>query len=182
MNSKQDSRIIDSKTWLRDSFLTLLITTPFEDITIKQITEKAGVSRQTFYAHYTRKEDILCEILDLFFYEISSKLLFISDQVSLMRTLVAHLKSKEDFLRILFNANLDVFIVHQLECFLSQVCLKSIQSHRQHTSVIRDNDLITFLASGCYFTAKKILASKEEVDLDYYCQALFSIIDSIIMQ
>ncbi|MFI3208345.1 MAG: TetR/AcrR family transcriptional regulator [Eubacteriales bacterium] len=53
---KQSER---SKQWLADSLLIILNDKPYHQITITDITEKAGVSRLTFYRNFDSKEDIL---------------------------------------------------------------------------------------------------------------------------
>ena len=184
MNSKQDSRILHSKAWIREAFLQILSEQPFEDITIKQITERAGVSRQTFYAHYAQKEDVLGECLDFFFFELSQKMqqnLQVEPNLEqLSSLLVAHLKEQEEFLRTLFQSNLDIFLLRKLESFLATTWLTPIMQARQHHSIIRDNDLVTFLAAGCFFTGKKIIATKDPIDLDYYCKVLFSLLNTLL--
>ena len=54
---------------LAESFKELVAVTPVEKITIKEITDKAGVIRQTFYNHFQDKYELLewiirTEILD----------------------------------------------------------------------------------------------------------------------
>lgn len=53
---KQSER---SKQWLADSLLILIKDTPYHQISITDITEKAGLSRLTFYRNFESKEDIL---------------------------------------------------------------------------------------------------------------------------
>ena len=48
-----------SKTWMVEALFTLMKTKPYSAITIKDITEKAGVSRLTFYRNFETKEDII---------------------------------------------------------------------------------------------------------------------------
>ena len=48
---------------LAESLKRLILTTPFERITIKQITDGAGVIRVTFYNHYQDKYDLLSHII-----------------------------------------------------------------------------------------------------------------------
>lgn len=47
------------REWMVNSLLDLMKTIPFDDITITQITHRAGVSRMTYYRNYVKKEDIL---------------------------------------------------------------------------------------------------------------------------
>lgn len=42
-----------------EAMLELMGTKPFKNITISEITRQAGVVRNTFYAHFNTKEDIL---------------------------------------------------------------------------------------------------------------------------
>ena len=47
-----DLRIIKTKKAIRDAFLALIEEKGFERISVKEITEKAMISRNTFYLHY----------------------------------------------------------------------------------------------------------------------------------
>ena len=51
-----------AKTCLQEAFVKLLSEYTFDEITITDISLKAGVSRTTFYRLYTSKEDLLKEI------------------------------------------------------------------------------------------------------------------------
>ena len=44
---------------LAESFKELVAVTPVEKITIKEITDKAGVIRPTFYNHFQDKYELL---------------------------------------------------------------------------------------------------------------------------
>jgi len=53
----------DVELALAESLKSLVVRTPFEKITIKQITDGAGVIRVTFYNHFQDKYDLLCYIV-----------------------------------------------------------------------------------------------------------------------
>lgn len=53
-----------TKDLLTLSFKELLMKTPFEKITIKMITDGAGVIRPTFYKHFQDKYEIIEYILE----------------------------------------------------------------------------------------------------------------------
>lgn len=58
MNGKQ--RIAEqSRQWLIDAFFELLKTKPYSGITVKDISEKAQLSRRTFYRSFKDKEQLL---------------------------------------------------------------------------------------------------------------------------
>jgi AcrR family transcriptional regulator len=54
-----DKRAIRSRQLLRRAFLELLREKRYEEISVQEIIERAGVARSTFYAHYVDKEDLL---------------------------------------------------------------------------------------------------------------------------
>lgn len=53
----------DVEKQLIDSFKELVMTTPVDKITIKEITDKAGVIRTTFYNHFQDKYEVIERIL-----------------------------------------------------------------------------------------------------------------------
>lgn len=55
METKKDQ----TKELLADCFHQLMMKTPFDKITIKMITDKAGLIRPTFYKHFQDKYEIL---------------------------------------------------------------------------------------------------------------------------
>ena len=61
-----------SKEKLQKAFLALLGEKPFEKITIKEIVERAGVSRASYYRHYYTQMSLLEQIIDDFFAELSN--------------------------------------------------------------------------------------------------------------
>lgn len=62
LSSNQDPRAIRSRDALRRAFLELLETRPLEQITVQEITARAGVGYVTFFRHHATKEFLLNEI------------------------------------------------------------------------------------------------------------------------
>ena len=44
------------KSFITESLLLLMNKKPFEEITVGEIVQKAGVNRSTYYRHFNRKE------------------------------------------------------------------------------------------------------------------------------
>lgn len=65
-----DRRVQRTKRDIYDAFFELLHSTPYTQVTIKQIIERAGYSRATFYTHYQKKQDLLEDIIQLLFTEL----------------------------------------------------------------------------------------------------------------
>ena len=54
-----DRRVKKSKQAIKVAFLEMLLTSGFESITIKELTEKSDISRKTFYLHFADKYQLL---------------------------------------------------------------------------------------------------------------------------
>lgn len=67
-NMKQDKRSKRTRAWLLETLLELIAAKDYSEISITELTEEAGIARQTFYRNYGSKEEILLlkmdEILD----------------------------------------------------------------------------------------------------------------------
>ncbi|EHQ89791.1 TetR/AcrR family transcriptional regulator [Desulfosporosinus youngiae] len=59
MKKTADLILNQSQQWFIDALLTLMKTKPFHKIQIKELAEKAGLDRRTFYRHFKSKEDVL---------------------------------------------------------------------------------------------------------------------------
>lgn len=66
-----DKRIQRTNKALRSAFREMAKTTSYQDITVKKLTEKAGINRKTFYLHY----DSIDDFLNTFVEELSEQLL-----------------------------------------------------------------------------------------------------------
>ena len=58
METNIDRRILKSQKAIQNAFLEMLLKDGFDMITIKELTEKADISRKTFYLHYVDKYEI----------------------------------------------------------------------------------------------------------------------------
>jgi AcrR family transcriptional regulator len=66
MNKKQPEITMMTKQIIKDSFWELYKEKKIENITVKDITQKAGFNRTTFYAYFTDVYDVLEQIEDDF--------------------------------------------------------------------------------------------------------------------
>ena len=60
--STPDARIVRTRTALHDSLLALLEEKPFDDITVRDISARAGIGYATFFRHYPSKAALLDEL------------------------------------------------------------------------------------------------------------------------
>jgi AcrR family transcriptional regulator len=71
--SKVDPRAERSCEWMRGALLALMKEKDYQKITVSEITDRAGLSRPTFYLHYKSKDEVLIENVMITFEEIMSE-------------------------------------------------------------------------------------------------------------
>ena len=72
MNEKVDLRIIKTHAKLKDALAQMMNDVSFDEITVFDLCEKAGVRRATFYKHFKDKYDFLRSVTASVINDISS--------------------------------------------------------------------------------------------------------------
>lgn len=62
MAEKEDLRAKRTKAFIRKAFEEMICEMDYEQITIKELTERANINRKTFYLHYNTLDDLLREL------------------------------------------------------------------------------------------------------------------------
>ncbi len=75
MEKGQDRRVRKTKEAIARAFSTLLQSKNYSDITVKELTEAADITRKTFYLHYGTMDDVLREFIDNKWHEIIGSLI-----------------------------------------------------------------------------------------------------------
>ena len=71
--NKAESKYFNTARLMDQAFLALLEKKNYEFITVKEICEKAGVNRSTFYLHYETVNDLLAESVEYILRQMQSK-------------------------------------------------------------------------------------------------------------
>jgi len=71
---KIDRRILRTRDALGDAMMALLHEKSFDEITVQQVLDRAGVGRATFYAHYRDKDDLFLSDVEDFLEHVSGVL------------------------------------------------------------------------------------------------------------
>ena len=58
-NKKVNPLTLQSRQWLLDALLQLMKEKSYNEITIKELTKRAGLDRKTFYRHFKTKDELL---------------------------------------------------------------------------------------------------------------------------
>ena len=80
-----DLRVIKTKNLIKGAFIELVEEKGFDNVTIKDICNKALINRNTFYLHYYDKVDLLKKIADEVFFEQEKTIEFVGGDITLDR-------------------------------------------------------------------------------------------------
>lgn len=71
---KTDRRVVQTRDALGDALVALMHEKNFDDITVQEVLDRAGVGRSTFYAHYSDKDDLFFSDVEDFLAMVSHAL------------------------------------------------------------------------------------------------------------
>ena len=74
MNGKVDRRVARTRRLLAAALVELVSEKPYEDISIRDITERADIGYATFFRHYDGKDNLMLEVFDDIVQELESLL------------------------------------------------------------------------------------------------------------
>ena len=73
-HTKTDRRILRTRDTLGDALVALMHEKSFDDITVQEVLDRAGVGRSTFYVHYRDKDDLFLSDVEDFLEMFSTAL------------------------------------------------------------------------------------------------------------
>jgi len=104
---KTDARVRRTRDALGDALIALMQEKPFDTITVQDVLDRAHVSRSTFYAHYSDKDDLLMSDAEEFFEALSMALSAHgdkSDRVFPVAEFFTHLADVQPFFKALVKS------------------------------------------------------------------------------
>jgi AcrR family transcriptional regulator len=104
---KEDQRVRRTRDRLGDALVELLVQKPFDDITVQDVLERAGVSRSTFYTHYRDKNDLFLSDAEDFFEGMATALSRFGDKserIAPVQELFAHIADVRPFYNALVES------------------------------------------------------------------------------
>ena len=120
---KQTLQKEQSCTWIIEALYALLEKRHFQDITITDITEKAGVSRLTYYRNFDSKEDIIIRFHESVFEQFLNKIDLLEKKTDLRALIILCFSFFEEHrTRTLFliRDNLTYLLVNQFSDYIRQ--------------------------------------------------------------
>ncbi len=171
-----DIRIHKTRTSIYNAFFTLREKKELEKITIKELTEIAKISKQTFYLHYKDIYDLSEQIEKKLIDELMESLTYKSDILAHIKETTIELfnnaTSKGKLFKTIFSGSRVNILVSALEANIKQLIYNE---HPELRTDLKTNIYITMLVQGCYFAYQQY----SSIDQKRVAQILGEISDSI---
>jgi AcrR family transcriptional regulator len=105
--SNQQAKLI-TKACFRSALIQLLDKKDINDISVSELTRKAGVSRTAFYSHYQTVDDVLSEIIDEELTELNNSVWeAINREEDCFPPLIQKIKDNYDMYSLLMKSNIE---------------------------------------------------------------------------
>lgn len=114
---------LQSQKMITDTLLSLMEGKSFAKITIKELCEKALISRQTFYTLFQTKESVLELYFDNLFSDYS-RYFETSDNITIAdicNSAIIYLIDRQDFIRLLVENNLNFIMTDKFKQYLLEL-------------------------------------------------------------
>lgn len=172
LKKREDARITKTRTKLFNAFTTLLSKKPFEEITINEICDTAGVRRATFYKHFRDKYDFLAVLIEFFVEDfkvratpIDSKNTAIDYHVTFARDLIHYMLDNECAVNLIIKSNMRTTLV---DIIVRQIYANSYEwfntSIKCGATLVADAETVaTMLAGGVSTIVMKWFASDRKL-------------------
>lgn len=146
---KTDGRVRYTRKVLKESLLSLLSQKAIQKITVTELCHIAQINRATFYTHYEDAFDLLGQIEDELFAELSATILAgIEDPDQLMETVLSVVKRNIELCRVLFSENGDRMFLRRIIDFAKDKTIALWRRDYPNAGVYQLDLLYTFLTAG----------------------------------
>lgn len=181
--AKADKRSLRSRKWLLNALLELIHEKPFAEITVSEITDRADVSRQTFYIHYYNKRDLLNELVDREFLQFRDTLLARIKSDHLDGTNISELMFRfwlenKASLRGLLAADADQRLSKKLGELTSEIVEINVRYHQRDKGVKADY-ISDFISAGIFALLQRWINSSDDIDPSELAQIAGDAADAI---
>lgn len=162
-----DLREIKTKRSIHNTFLELRSKKPLEKITIKELAEKAEISKATFYLHYRDiydlsdhlQKEVITRIIEL----VPDPDAFLCDMVAAHKSLQTAFLSNNTMIDILFSGTQESMLSVLFENAIKEALFKK---HPEYENDVAINTKLSFLIMGSFYAYlhNSKLFSSDDVD------------------
>ena len=157
MEEKPNQRVMLTRQLLKNSLVEMLRTERIYKISVRELCERAGINRSTFYKHYGSQMDVLLDLEEDMTEQVTHALeQFPNDYQKTIEALCRYLEQNLAIARLLFNSGVDPEFPERL--FALPAVRNALVCELQSKDRQLDTDyLITFYIYGCFYSIRSWL-------------------------
>ncbi|WP_078549617.1 TetR/AcrR family transcriptional regulator [Litchfieldia alkalitelluris] len=141
IQKKEDPRSIRSREMFKDAVISLLSENcTISSLTVQKVAAKAGLNRTTFYLHYHDIQDLLTQMNDDIFNELSEKIIVLVHAKGLSEK-----QQLTQFLDFLYTQRRNLFTLLNISQFEDQLFLlikELVETRRKNTEEELPDDYV----------------------------------------
>lgn len=121
----EDRRVRKTKKVLRESLAELLAEKNIQNISIRELTDKADVHRSTFYANFTDIYDLYNHVEDTVIYELREIFMNVHDlnSTQCIGLLFQYISTNKQTSRLILGNNVSTTFLHRVSALFKDLCI-----------------------------------------------------------
>jgi AcrR family transcriptional regulator len=141
MAEKLDRRVVRTRQLLQDALLDLILEQGYDAITVQDITDRANLSRATFYLHYRDKDDLLLTTLEAGYDDLVERVGFpppagqILTEPTPVRQIFEHAAERSRLYRVILSSGVGGTVLRRTRDYMAARSLAWMQQIGQKTEV-----------------------------------------------
>ena len=188
IKKQEDARVVKTRARLFSAFSALLSEKPFEEITINEICDKAGVRRATFYKHFRDKYDFLAVLTESMVQQFESDYTTVGAcgaeyHVKFVRELIHYILDNESAIKLIIKSNMQTTLI---DIIINQIHRNSYEwlniAEKNGKKLVASTETVsTMLAGGIgtiiikWFTGDRTISPSELSDeIEKVIRAMFA--------
>ena len=182
-NGGVDKRIVKTKNSIRTAFKELVQTKDMSDISISELTEKAGVTRSTFYMYYDSIGAVRNDIEDVILAHIEK----IMSEANLVQSMLNpypllfeitnEINKYDEYNRYILSSNNSGELLDKLKTMIIDAFVSTMQKSSQiHVNVAKAKYVAAFCTAGICETFKMWFNHQSSLTLQELCTHISSMV------
>lgn len=180
-----DKRIIKTRGKIKNAFMNLVMESDAAEITISDLTEKAGINRSTFYLHYKNIDAVIKDIDE----EIQKKIKLCiesldvysvyDDIYSVFAKLTEMLNEAPAVKNYILDSSSSLFLIARIKEILYETTVNALKKTFPQLDISKVVYPLTFAASGIIDSYVKWAHSDGNVSMESLIETVNSLTQSI---
>lgn len=175
---KTDARVRYTKRVIKDSLLQLLKEKPIQKITVKELCALAEINRATFYTHYRDAFDLLAQVENELFADITTSVLGRLDNMdNLTGEVFRVVERNRELFKVLFEHGDHQFLTRLMEITRAKT-LANWRKQYPRAAPRHLDYLYTFILSGAMAVIRQWVSTEAE-DIPFDLVGLAKIVSDV---